>query len=171
MDGDQQGAFYNLIQHHGYPTPLLDWTYSPFVAAFFAYRGVSREQIAASDPNDRVRIYVIDKQACQRVLPPIVHLVGQCLHFSLLEFIAVENPRLIPQQSISGVSNIDDIEGYLLSAAALHEERMLWAYDLPAAARPRVMKDLNMMGINAGSLFPGLDGTCEELRERMFPNL
>jgi hypothetical protein len=34
---DQNGAFLNLVQHHGYPTPILDWTYSPFVGAFFAY--------------------------------------------------------------------------------------------------------------------------------------
>jgi len=30
------------------------------------------------------------------------------------------------------------------------------------------MEDLSYMGITAGSLFPGLDGTCEELRERNF---
>lgn len=45
-NADENGAFFNLVQHHGYPTPLLDWTYSPFVAAFFAYRGISGQQAA-----------------------------------------------------------------------------------------------------------------------------
>jgi hypothetical protein len=40
---DENGAFFNLVQHHGYPTPLLDWTYSPYVAAFFAYRGITKK--------------------------------------------------------------------------------------------------------------------------------
>jgi hypothetical protein len=35
-DDEEYGAFLNLVQHHGYPTPSLDWTYSPYVAAFFA---------------------------------------------------------------------------------------------------------------------------------------
>jgi hypothetical protein len=33
---------------------------------------------------------------------------------------------------------------------------------------PAVMNDLSRMGITAGSLFPGLDGACEELKERNF---
>jgi hypothetical protein len=31
-----------------------------------------------------------------------------------------------------------------------------------------VMRELDLMGINAGSLFPGLDGACQQLKERFF---
>ena len=32
----------------------------------------------------------------------------------------------------------------------------------------RVMTERRLMGITAGSLFPGLDGACEELKEKLF---
>jgi hypothetical protein len=31
------------------------------------------------------------------------------------------------------------------------------------------MRELDLMGINAGSLFLELDGACQQLKERFFP--
>ena len=88
-------------------------------------------------------------------------------HFSIMEFIAIDNERLIPQQSISSLTNVDDIETYIRSKES-GERRYLQIIDLPLRERSTVMRELSMMGITAGSLFPGLDGACEELRERHF---
>jgi hypothetical protein len=46
---------------------------------------------------------------------------------------------------------------------------MAQAIDLPVSERSIVARDLAMMGITAGSLLPGLDGACEQLKERFFP--
>lgn len=80
----------------------------------------------------------------------------------------LENERLIPQQAVSTITNVDDVETYIrnreLESAAVY----LSAFDLPVHERHRVMTELSYMGITAGSLFPGLDGACEELRELNF---
>jgi hypothetical protein len=44
----------------------------------------------------------------------------------------------------------------------------LEALELSARDRQYVMQELALMGITAGSLFPGLDGACESLKEQNF---
>jgi hypothetical protein len=88
-------------------------------------------------------------------------------HLSIGEFLAIENERMIPQQAASTVTNLDDIETYIRGKETA-EKKYLWAIDLPAKERKMVVEELTYMGITASSLFPGLDGACEELRERNF---
>jgi hypothetical protein len=164
---DENGAFFNLIQHHGYPTPLLDWTYSPYVAAFFAYRVISNKKAAAASANEKVRIHVFDQVQWRIDLNQILFLVAPRLHVSIGEFLAIENERMIPQQAASTITNVDDIESYIRSVQQ-NGKKYLWAIDLPVNNRRQVVRDLSYRGITAGSLLPGLDGACEELKERNF---
>jgi hypothetical protein len=89
-------------------------------------------------------------------------------HVSIGEYMAIENERLIPQQAASTVTNLDDIETYIKTKEDINGKHYLRAIDMPVCQRKRVIDELNFMGITAGSLFPGLDGACEELKERNF---
>ena len=165
---NENGAFLHLIQHHGYPTPLLDWTYSPYVAAFFAYRKISNAKADKASPDTKIRILVLDQRQWASDFPQLPWLDPAHLHFSVLEFLAIENERMVPQQAASTVTNIDDIETYIRSKDSTGEKKYLSAIDLPLRERRRVMQELSVMGITAGSLFPGLDGACEALKQRNF---
>lgn len=164
----QNAAFLNLVQHHGYPTPLLDWTYSPYVAAYFAYARIDPNTM---EPNQKVRIFLFDRTAWLSNVNQILTIVNRLPHFTLVEPIAIENERLIPQQALSSLSTVDDIETYVSEIEARTKLKFLSVIDLPITERDIVLRELSLMGITAGAMFPGLDGTCEELRERFFPNL
>jgi len=161
---DENGAFFNLVQHHGYPTPLLDWTYSPYVAAFFAFREVPK-----NETNEKhVRIFVFDHDKWKSHWEQLVMLNTAKLHLSIMEFLAIDNERLIPQQAATTITNIDNIESYIKEKEIEKKCSYLTAIDISVSERNKVMRELSFMGITAGSLFPGSDGACEGLREKMF---
>lgn len=166
---EEYGAFLNLAQHHGYPTPILDWTYSPYVAAFFAYRGITDEDAADALPEAKVRIHIFDLAEWLLISPAVTLLVHPQLHITARELLAIENERMIPQQAASTVTSVDDVETYIRLRETADNKQYLQAIDLPVRERRRVIRELSYMGITAGSLFPGLDGACEELAERNFP--
>lgn len=167
-DPDQLGAFCSLAQHHGYPTPLLDWSYSPFVSAYFAYHRVTKKDIEAT-PDGAVRIFKFDRKRWEANNEIDLRLTQGRRHFSFVDTLAIDNDRMAPQQAVSSITNMDDIEWFIAHIEGLQAQKYLEAIDLPLDERPRVMQELSIMGITAGALFPGLDGICEELKERLFP--
>lgn len=164
QDPNDYAAFLALAQHHGYPTPLLDWTLSPFVAAYFAFRNSSLRRMPA-DAN--IRIFVFNAFGWNAFFERAPSLMPAFLHLTVLEPLALDNPRVLPQQGFSLVTNIDDLEWYI-AMQETGRQKFLTAIDIPVSERPKVLRELELMGINGGSLFPELDGACLQLKERFF---
>mgnify|MGYP000436257825 CR=1 FL=1 len=61
--GDSDWHWLAVGQHYGLPTRLLDWTYSPYVAAHFATSDLE------SMDEDGI-VYAVDVDATNRLLPP-----------------------------------------------------------------------------------------------------
>ena len=159
-----------LAQHHGYPTPILDWTMSPYIAAYFAFVYAQKE--SKEKPTEtsagHIRIYHFDLEEYQKDFPQFQEINDINLHVSFLATPPPGNPRVIPQQSISCISTIDDIETYLEYLSKQTGKTYLSAYDLPISEANKALKDLELMGITHASLFPGLDGLFAYLKRRNF---
>jgi FRG domain. len=159
-----------LAQHHGYPTPVLDWTISPYIAAYFAFHDVQKghESEADKTSSKNIRIYQFDLKEYQNDFPQFNDINDIILHVSFSVTPPIDNPRAIPQQSISCISTIDDIETYIDYLNNKNSKNYLYVYDIPISEKAKALKDLELMGITHASLFPGLDGICAHLKRKHF---
>ncbi|UDG02232.1 FRG domain-containing protein [Enterobacter cloacae] len=163
-DPQHYGAFYNILQHHGYPTPLLDWSYSPFVAAFFAFYAINKD-----DSKDKwVRIFMWEVDMWRNEVMQFNSIFDCRPHISIGEYLNINNNRALPQQALTCLTNVCDIEGYLYGYGG-NTDKYLKAYDISVDEAEKAMRELSMMGVTYGTLFPGIDGACYDFKKMNFP--
>ena len=146
-----------LGQHYGLATPLLDWTGSPFVAAYFAFIDEGQDQtqqraIFAVTPDD------LKKQSDQIAndykgddRPPIVEIVRP---------FSDDNPRLVNQGGLFTRSPDDlDLESWVRNTfKGVNNSYILIKVTIPNQDRLLALRSLNRMNVNHLSLFPDLYG-------------
>jgi FRG domain len=166
-------------QHHGVPTRLLDWSYSPLVAAFFATRPASGED------RDRA-VWRLDWQAVHRKfkLPQLALLIqdldglwGQREKFSPWKlfsnrsgdpFACMLEPPSLDARIVAQGATFTLCSTTRMSFDAFLEEQGLGAsltkYVIPRDEVARLRDQLDLVGIDERRLFPDLDGVAAAIQ-------
>jgi hypothetical protein len=149
------------LRHFGFPSPLLDWSRSPFVAAFFAFRDDPGGQKA-----EKRSIFAY----CERPVATKGGTLGQP-HIRTMGPYVETHERHFRQRcdyTICGTFN-EDYGWRFDSHQAVFDQQhpaqdRLWRFDLPSSERRKVLGALGDYNLNAFSLF----GSEESLLETMW---
>jgi hypothetical protein len=154
---DLENDWWALGQHNFLASPLLDWTTSPYTAAFFAFATVSPDQ------SPKRAVYALCREGVKErsdeiranhdlpTRPPVVELVQP---------LSDDNARLVNQAGLfTRAPDGEDIETWVKREfQGDNETYHLMKVTFPDNERHDVLRSLNRMNINYLSLFPDMYG-------------
>jgi FRG domain len=180
VHGDWVWNWLSLAKHHGLPTRLLDWTYSPYVAMHFATHDFRRFEEDAA-------IWCVDYRRMNELLPPQLRQVLEAEDVNIFT-IELLNRVATTLDSFDDLSDDDFVVFFeppslderivnqfalfsLPSSAKMSLEALLRRRDdvyrrivIPAALKWEVRDKLDQANITERVLFPGLDGLSQWLK-------
>ncbi len=187
-DVEHGGSFWKWLavaQHHGLPTRLLDWTFSPLVALHFATSNLNRFDVNGAiwcvnfiEVNKRLPRQLRASLEEEGSLVPTAEMLDRVVKsLSELESISAENfvvffdPPSIDARIINQYALFSTMPhaGSSLSDWLKADAGLSWKIVVPAPLKWEIRDKLDKANITERILFPGLDGLASWLARYYTP--
>ncbi|WP_200376977.1 FRG domain-containing protein [Thiocystis violacea] len=148
------------LRHHGFPSPLLDWSRSFFVAAYFAFEKVQSEYVAIYVYQEFVgKPKIFSHEAPHLVsLGPWVRTHARHVLQQAQYTIAVQR-----ESSCWKIARHEDV----FASGAESQDRLIKLV-VPSSEAKAAMEELDEMNVNAYSLFQTEDSLLQTIGRRVF---